>query len=109
MKLTFMGANRQVTGSRYCLEVNDTRLMIDCGLVQEREFLGRNWESCRIAAGKIKALLLIHIHDEQDANLATLLDLLLGHGHESLVGLFGQFASRLDFYDVPNSGFGDFE
>lgn len=34
MKLTFLGANRQVTGSRYSLEANRSRLMIDCGLVQ---------------------------------------------------------------------------
>jgi len=62
MRLTFMGANRQVTGSRYCLEVNDSRLMIDCGLTQEREFLSRNWEPCPIAADTFQSMLLTHIH-----------------------------------------------
>ena len=43
MKIHFLGANRQVTGSCYCLEAAGQRLLIDCGLYQERKFLGRNW------------------------------------------------------------------
>lgn len=62
MKLTFLGANRNVTGSRYCLEANGNRLMIDCGLVQEREFLDRNWAPCPIPAQSFKALLVTHAH-----------------------------------------------
>lgn len=62
MKLTFLGANRQVTGSRYCLEAAGVRVMIDCGLFQEREFLGRNWEECAEAASRFDALLLTHAH-----------------------------------------------
>ncbi len=62
MKLTFLGANRCVTGSRYCLEANGTRVMIDCGMVQEREFASRNWDPSPIAAKAVKTLLLTHIH-----------------------------------------------
>lgn len=62
MKLTFLGANRQVTGSRYCLEANGRRVMIDCGLVQERKFLERNWEPCRIDSSSFDALLITHAH-----------------------------------------------
>ncbi|MCR9293197.1 MAG: TIGR00730 family Rossman fold protein [bacterium] len=62
MKLTFLGANRQVTGSRYCLEADGSRLLIDCGLTHEREFLKRNWESCPIAANSFDAVLLTHVH-----------------------------------------------
>ena len=62
MKLTFLGANRNVTGSRYCLEVSGKRVMIDCGLVQERVHLSRNWEKCPITAGDIEALVLTHAH-----------------------------------------------
>ncbi len=62
MKLTFLGANRNVTGSRYCLESGDKKVMIDCGLVQERAFLSRNWTPCPIAADEVTALLLTHAH-----------------------------------------------
>ncbi len=62
MKLTFLGANRCVTGSRYCLQVAQTRVMIDCGMVQEREHAYRNWEPTPIAADTIEALLLTHVH-----------------------------------------------
>ncbi len=62
MKLTFLGANRQVTGSRYCLEANGQRVMIDCGLVQERKFLERNWEQCVIDPTSFDALLITHAH-----------------------------------------------
>lgn len=62
MNLTFLGANRQVTGSCYCLEAGGLRLMIDCGLVQEREFLDRNWERCPFDESGFDALLLTHAH-----------------------------------------------
>lgn len=62
MKLTFLGANRQVTGSRYCLEAAGKKIMIDCGMVQEREHLARNWNTCPIAAGEFEALILTHVH-----------------------------------------------
>ncbi len=62
MKLTFLGANRQVTGSRYCLEAGGIRLMIDCGLVQEREYLSRNWDRCPLEESGFDAMLLTHIH-----------------------------------------------
>ena len=32
MRLHFLGANRQVTGSRYLLETGSKTVMIDCGL-----------------------------------------------------------------------------
>jgi metallo-beta-lactamase family protein len=62
MKLHFLGANRQVTGSRYCLEVGDDRVMIDCGMFQERPYLDRNWDECPLPASEFKALVLTHAH-----------------------------------------------
>jgi metallo-beta-lactamase family protein len=62
MKLTFLGANRQVTGSRYCIEADGSSVMIDYGLVQERRYLDRNWEPCPVDPLKLDALLLTHIH-----------------------------------------------
>ena len=62
MKLHFLGANRQVTGSRYCLETAHSRVMIDCGLFQERQFKTRNWRKCPIPPESINALVLTHAH-----------------------------------------------
>jgi len=62
VKLNFLGANRQVTGSRYALETNHTRLMVDCGLFQEREFQSRNWHPSPLPPGEVDALLLTHAH-----------------------------------------------
>lgn len=62
MRLTFLGANHCVTGSRYCLEVAGSRVMIDCGMVQERQHAARNWAPSPIRASSIKSLLLTHIH-----------------------------------------------
>lgn len=62
MKLYFLGANRQVTGSRYCVEAGGRRVMIDCGLFQERQFQDRNWNPTPVDAHTIDALLLTHVH-----------------------------------------------
>ena len=39
MKLHFYGADRCVTGSCHCLEINGKRIMVDCGLQQGRDEL----------------------------------------------------------------------
>lgn len=62
MKLHFLGANRQVTGSRYCLEAAGKEVLIDCGMFQERKFQSRNWDRCPLPAEGIEALLLTHVH-----------------------------------------------
>ena len=62
MKLHFLGANRQVTGSRYCLEVAGSKILVDCGMFQERAYQSRNWEPSPIPPNEIGALLLTHVH-----------------------------------------------
>ena len=61
-KLHFMGANQQVTGSRYCLDTGHSRVMIDCGLFQERQYTSRNWRQCPLPAESLHALVLTHAH-----------------------------------------------
>jgi metallo-beta-lactamase family protein len=62
MKLYFLGANRQVTGSRYVLESGEKQVLIDCGMFQEREFQVRNWEPSPIPPRDLDAMLLTHAH-----------------------------------------------
>jgi metallo-beta-lactamase family protein len=60
--LQFLGANRQVTGSRHVLRVNGICIMIDCGMFQERPYLGRNWDPSPVQPDEIDAVLLTHAH-----------------------------------------------
>ena len=62
MKLKFLGANRQVTGSSYFLKAGEVGLIIDCGLFQERAYLARNWNPFPMALEDIDFLLLTHAH-----------------------------------------------
>ncbi len=62
MKLHFLGAAQNVTGSRTLLEVNGARILIDCGLYQERQFRDRNWEPFTVDPSTIDAVLLTHAH-----------------------------------------------
>lgn len=62
MKLTFLGANRQVTGSCYCLEAAGKRIVVDCGMFQEREFQHRNWDRLAVDPKSIDVVLLTHAH-----------------------------------------------
>ncbi len=62
MRVTFLGASRQVTGSCYLLEAGGLNLLIDRGMFQERKFLHRNWEPLPIDANKLDAVLLTHAH-----------------------------------------------
>ena len=62
VKLKFLGAARNVTGSRHLLEVDGLRILVDCGLYQERQFLERNWDPFIIPPASIDAVLLTHAH-----------------------------------------------
>jgi metallo-beta-lactamase family protein len=43
-KLTFLGAAGTVTGSKYLVEAEGKRLLVDCGLFQGlKELRQRNW------------------------------------------------------------------
>ena len=62
INITFLGAARNVTGSKYLVEVNGIRLLVDCGLYQERSLKNLNWEPFDIAPDKIDFVLLTHAH-----------------------------------------------
>ncbi len=62
IKLSFLGAAQNVTGSKYLLETDGCKLLVDCGLYQERHLKGRNWEPFPIDPGTIDAVLLTHAH-----------------------------------------------
>ena len=62
MKIQFLGATRQVTGSSYFLDVDGMKILIDCGMFQERDYSHRNWEPFPVPPDQIQHLLLTHVH-----------------------------------------------
>ncbi|HEV7349839.1 MBL fold metallo-hydrolase [Telluribacter sp.] len=78
MKLTFWGATRQVTGSMYLLEVDDYRVLIDCGSdfdldSKEKEVLYQQQKSVfPFDASLINTVLLTHAHIDHSGNIPNL-------------------------------------
>jgi len=62
IKLNFLGAAQNVTGSRYLVEANNMRFLVDCGLCQEREYRNRNWDPFHVPPDTLDAVLLTHAH-----------------------------------------------
>ncbi|HEY4711726.1 MAG TPA: MBL fold metallo-hydrolase [Dehalococcoidia bacterium] len=61
-KLTFLGGAGNVTGSCYLLESQDTRVLIDCGMYQERKYQERNWQPFPFDPRSIDVVFLTHAH-----------------------------------------------
>jgi len=62
IRLSFLGAVQNVTGSSYLIETKDNRVLVDCGLYQERQLKGRNWQDFPVPPGSLQAVLLTHAH-----------------------------------------------
>lgn len=62
IKLTFLGAAQNVTGSQYLVQSDNTSFLVDCGLYQERELTGRNWGPFLFPPERLDAVLLTHAH-----------------------------------------------
>ena len=61
--LTFLGASRTVTGSKYVLDTGSSKVLIDAGLFQGlKELRERNWQDLPIAPQAIDAVILTHAH-----------------------------------------------
>ena len=61
--LTFLGAARTVTGSKYLLDLDQARILVDCGLFQGlKELRLRNWSPLPVPPETIDAVVLTHAH-----------------------------------------------
>jgi metallo-beta-lactamase family protein len=61
--LTFHGAARTVTGSKYLLEAGGARVLVDCGLFQGlKELRERNWGPVPFDVRSLAAVVLTHAH-----------------------------------------------
>lgn len=62
LRLKFLGATENVTGSRFLLETDNHRFLIDCGMHQERELRARDWDAFPVEPASIDAVLITHAH-----------------------------------------------
>ena len=73
MHLTFLGAAGSVTGSKYLLETNGRRIMVDCGLFQGfKELRQRNWDPLPVSPRNIDVIVLTHAHLDHTGYLPLL-------------------------------------
>ena len=73
MKLTFFGATRTVTGSKYLLEINGKKILIECGMYQGRD---ADWKQRNshlpFESSRIDAMLLSHAHIDHSGVIPVL-------------------------------------
>jgi metallo-beta-lactamase family protein len=73
VQLTFLGATGTVTGSRFLIDHNGTRLLIDCGQFQGPKSLrSKNWESFPVDPASLDAVVLTHAHIDHSGFLPAL-------------------------------------
>ncbi len=73
--IQFLGASGTVTGSKYLIETDDTKILIDCGLFQGlKELRDLNWKSLPLNAAEIDVVLLTHGHLDHTGYLPKLVD-----------------------------------
>lgn len=73
-RLTFLGANATVTGSRYLVEAGTSRVLVDCGLFQGYKPLRlRNWAPFPVDPSSIDAVVLTHAHLDHSGHLPRLI------------------------------------
>ncbi len=70
MKLTFLGAAREVTGSCFLIEVGDKKILVDCGMQQGPDIYEN--QSIPTDPQNIDCVLLTHAHIDHSGNLPLL-------------------------------------
>ncbi len=73
MKITFHGAAREVTGSMHLIEVNNRKVLLECGFYQGRraDTYGRNL-NFPFKPAEIDTVVLSHAHIDHSGNLPNL-------------------------------------
>ena len=73
MNLTFLGGAGTVTGSKYLVENEEHKLLVDCGLFQGYKSLRlKNWAPFPVEPRGIAAVILTHAHLDHSGYLPLL-------------------------------------
>ncbi|MEP7212702.1 MAG: MBL fold metallo-hydrolase [Acidobacteriota bacterium] len=74
--ISFYGGVGSVTGSKYLLEHNGKRVLVDCGLFQGlRELRDRNWQAPPFDPASIDAVIITHAHIDHTGYLPRIVKL----------------------------------
>lgn len=101
MRITFLGATKTVTGSKYLLSTGTKNILVDCGLFQGlKEFRLRNWAPFPIEPRLIDTVILTHAHIDHSGYIP----LLVKNGFTGKI-LCSQATKDLCAVLLPDSGF----
>ncbi len=63
VQMSFHGAAGTVTGSKYLVDCNGHKILIDCGMFQGAKYLReRNWNPMKFNPNEVQAVILTHAH-----------------------------------------------
>ncbi len=75
-KISFYGGVGTVTGSKYLLEHNNKKILVDCGLFQGlRELRERNWQDLPFDPTDLDAVIITHAHIDHTGFLPRIVKL----------------------------------
>ncbi len=75
-KISFYGGVGTVTGSKYLLEHNGRRVLVDCGLFQGlKELRERNWQDPPFDPSELDAIIITHAHIDHTGYLPRVVKL----------------------------------
>lgn len=102
VRLKFLGAAQSVTGSKYLLEIDKQKILIDCGLFQgQKELRLRNWASLPVEASSIHTVIITHAHIDHIGYLPRLVKdgfrgkIICTHATEDLMKIMLKDAAKL--------------
>lgn len=73
VKIAFLGATDTVTGSRFLVSSQQSKILVDCGLFQGvKSVQRRNWDPLSVDAKEIDAVVLTHAHLDHSGYLPAL-------------------------------------
>ncbi|MDO4523141.1 MAG: MBL fold metallo-hydrolase [Eubacteriales bacterium] len=104
MRLTFLGATHEVTGSCTYLEACGQRILIDCGMEQGLNVFEN--EEIPVAAGEIDMVLLTHAHIDHSGRLPLLFkegfqgQIFATEATESLCGIMLRDSAHIQMFEA---------
>lgn len=73
VRVKFLGGAKSVTGSKYLLEIDDKKILVDCGLFQgKKELRLRNWNELPMDPAQIDMAVITHAHIDHTGYLPRL-------------------------------------